>query len=75
MMTATDQRQDLYQLAEEHGWQRKEHDRVDIYQRGPKQVHVLWRGTSAISGGSRYEDFMMESYTRDLGTIRGWLTK
>lgn len=75
MMTATDQRQELHQLAEQNGWQRKERDRTDIYTRGPWQVHVLWQGTSAISGGSRYEDYILASYTRDLTAIQGWLTK
>jgi hypothetical protein len=74
MTTATDQRQELSQIAEQHGWQRRELDRVDIYRRDATQVHVLWRGNSAISGGSRHEDYVLLSYTRDLGRIQGWLS-
>ncbi|MEZ0364512.1 hypothetical protein ACAG26_12530 [Mycobacterium sp. pUA109] len=74
-MTAIDQRQELHRLAEEHGWQRNERDRVDIYIRGRDQVHVVWRGTEAISGGSRYEDYILGTYSRDLATVQGWLKR
>lgn len=75
MMTATDQRQELHQLAEQHGWQRREHDRIDVYARGLTQVQVVWQGSSAISGASKYEDYVLYSYTRDLTRIQGWLTQ
>lgn len=71
----TTDRQDLCQLAEQHGWQRKERDRVDIFQRGAAQVHVTWRGSSAISGGSRFDDYILETYTRDAAAIQKWLVK
>ena len=73
-VTPTDERQALSRLAEESGWQRRESDRVDIYLRGSVRVHVLWRGADAISGGSRYEDFVLQSYTRDVVKARSWLT-
>ncbi|MGH3561042.1 MAG: hypothetical protein ACRDTN_04375 [Mycobacterium sp.] len=75
MTTATDERQALSQLAEQLGWQRREHERVDVYIRGLFHVHVVWRGTSAINGGSHYEDSILLSYTRDLAKIQGWLAK
>ncbi len=76
MTTATDQRQSLRQLAEQQGWRRKELDRLDIFSRGQDHVHVLWQGTSAISGAGRYQDpsHVLLSYTRDMAKIHDWLT-
>lgn len=71
----TTDRHGLCQLAEQHGWQRKEHDRVDIFQRDTAQVHVTWRGSSEISGGSRFDDYILGSYTRDVSAVEGWLQK
>lgn len=73
-MTATDERQAVNELAAQSGWQRNEHDRVNVYLRGSACVHVVWRGAGAISGGSRYDDEVLSSYTRDLAKIQGWLT-
>ena len=74
-MTATDERQDLKQLAEELGWRHRDSDRNDIYSRGSTRIQVLWRGTSAISGVSLYRDDVLTSYTRDLATAKGWLAR
>jgi hypothetical protein len=35
---------------------------------------VIWRGDDAISGGSRFQDDVMEQYSRDLNTVKKWLT-
>lgn len=71
----TTDRQGLCQLAEQHGWQRKERDRVDIFQRGLSQIHVTWRGSTAISGGSRFDDYILDSYSRDVAAVEKWLAK
>ncbi|CAM5698547.1 hypothetical protein MAUB1S_02782 [Mycolicibacterium aubagnense] len=55
------------------GWQRWTDDRVDVYLRGASRVRVIWRGDDAISGGSRFQDDIMENYTRELATVRAWL--
>jgi hypothetical protein len=34
---------------------------------------VIWRGDDAISGGTRFQDDIMEQYTRELDTVRAWL--
>lgn len=68
-------RQALAALTEEQGWSRRESDRVDIFLRGPSRVRVIWQGDDVISGGSRYQDDIMEQYSRDLGTVKGWLAR
>jgi hypothetical protein len=73
-MTASDERAALAQATEEAGWQRREVERVDIYLRGKSRVRVIWRGDDAISGGSRFQDDVMEQYSRDLNTVKKWLT-
>jgi hypothetical protein len=74
-MTATDERQTLADLAEVGGWHRRDVDRTDYYAKGGARVQVLWRGSSAISGGSLYHDDNMTAYSRDLATIQGWLRR
>jgi hypothetical protein len=74
-MNEVDERQALVQAAEQSGWRRRELDRTDIYFRGGTRIQVLWRGTSAISGSSLYQDDVLFSYTRDLATVSGWLAK
>jgi hypothetical protein len=74
-MTATDERTALAQATEAAGWQRREIDRTDVYLRGLSRVRVIWRGNDAISGGSRFQDDVMEQYSRDLDTVKGWLNK
>ncbi|MDT5238599.1 MAG: hypothetical protein QOG79_888 [Mycobacterium sp.] len=73
-MTASDERTALAQATEEAGWRRREVERVDIYLRGKSRVRVIWRGDDAISGGSRFQDDVMEQYSRDLNTVKKWLT-
>ena len=70
-----DERQGLSQLAEQSGWQRRDIDHVDVYLRGPTRIRVIWRGASAISGASLYHDDILTTYTRDLPTVSGWLTR
>jgi hypothetical protein len=74
-MTATDERQTLAELAEAGGWNRRNVDRTDYYAKAGVRVHVIWQGTEAISGGSLYHDDILTTYTRDLGTIKGWLRR
>ena len=68
------ERQALAQFTEEKGWSRRVVGRVDVYVRGVARVRVIWRGDDAISGGSRYHDDGMEQYTRDLASVKGWLS-
>jgi hypothetical protein len=74
-MTATDERQTLADFAETAGWHRRNVERTDYYAKGGARVQVLWQGTAAISGGSLYHDDTLTAYTRDLGTVQGWLRR
>jgi hypothetical protein len=74
-MTATDERQDLHQFAEDLGWRYRDSDRTDIYSRGTTRIQVLWRGKSAISGASLYRDDVLMSYTRELATAKEWMAR
>ncbi|HYZ69822.1 MAG TPA: hypothetical protein VE666_18825 [Mycobacterium sp.] len=74
-MAATDERQSLADLAEAGGWHRRDVDRSDYYAKGGARVHVLWRGTTAVSGGSLYHDDVLMAYSRDLATVQGWLRR
>ncbi|MHA3021481.1 hypothetical protein ACXPWS_14625 [Mycobacterium sp. BMJ-28] len=73
-MSDANAREQLAALTEEHGWSRREVDRVDVYLRGAARVRVIWAGDD-LSGSSRYQDDVMEQYSRDLGTVQGWLTR
>lgn len=68
-----DERSALAESTATNGWQRRVDDRVDIYLRGPQRVRVIWQGDEAISGASRFQDDIMENYTRELGTVRAWM--
>lgn len=74
-MTATDERQTLADFAASAGWQRRNVERTDYYAKGGARVQVVWQGTEAISGGSLYHDDILTAYTRELGTIQGWLRR
>jgi hypothetical protein len=74
-MTATDERQTLADFAETAGWHRRNVERTDYYAKGGARVQVLWQGMAAISGGSLYHDDVLTAYTRDLGTVQGWLRR
>ena len=68
-----DERSTLAESTTGAGWQRRVDDRVDIYVRGPQRVRVIWQGDEAISGASRFQDDIMETYTRELSTVRAWM--
>jgi hypothetical protein len=68
-----DERSALAESTAGSGWQRRQDDRVDIYLRGPQRVRVIWQGDEAISGASRFQDDIMENYTRELSTVRAWM--
>lgn len=74
-MTTSDERESLSESAVQTGWHRRDSDRADYYTRAPVRVHVIWQGSSAISGGALYHDDIMMSYTRDLATVQGWLKR
>ena len=71
---AANERAALAEVSEGVGWHRRIDERVDVYVRAPFRVRVIWRGDDAISGGSRYHDDGMEQYTRDLASVKGWLS-
>ena len=73
--TTTDLRSELAEITAAAGWNRRIDDRVDIYLRGQTRVRVIWRGDDAISGASRFQDDNLETYSRDLGTVKGWLAR
>ncbi|WP_082569888.1 hypothetical protein [Mycobacterium sp. Root135] len=73
--TTTDLRSELAEITAAAGWNRRIDDRVDIYLRGQTRVRVIWRGDDAISGGSRFQDDNLETYSRDLNTVKGWLAR
>jgi hypothetical protein len=74
-MTTMDVRSELAEITAAAGWDRRIDDRVDIYLRGQTRVRVIWRGNDAISGGSRFQDDNLETYSRDLDTVKGWLAR
>jgi hypothetical protein len=73
-VTAINDRQDLYQLAEEHGWQRRELERTDMYRKGQHGVEVFFT-LDALKGGTLYDDLHLVTHTRELRTVKGWLTR
>jgi hypothetical protein len=68
-------RQELAEFTTPLGWQRRAVDRVDVYLRGETRIRVIWAGDDELSGSSRYQDDIMEQYTRELATVKGWLTR
>jgi hypothetical protein len=74
-MSTMDLRSELAEITAAAGWNRRVDDRVDVYLRGQTRVRVIWRGDDAISGGSRYQDDVLETYSRDLATVKGWLAR
>jgi hypothetical protein len=74
-MMATDERQAVAELADLGGWERRDVERTDYYAKGIVRVQVIWQGTEAISGGSLYHDDILNTYTRDLGTVKSWLKR
>jgi hypothetical protein len=74
-MADTDERQAFSALAEETGWTRRVADRNDYFDKGIVRVHVVWTGDTAISGGTLYHDDIMQSFSRELPTVQGWLKR
>jgi hypothetical protein len=74
-MAGSNERAALAELSEGVGWHRRVDERVDVYVRGLVRVRVIWQGDDAISGGSRFQDDNMESYSRDFATVKGWLAR
>ena len=74
-MSTPDLRSELAETTAAAGWNRRVDDRVDVYLRGMTRVRVIWQGNDAISGGSRYQDDALETYSRDLDTVKGWLSR
>ncbi|MDT5151326.1 MAG: hypothetical protein QOI01_3059 [Mycobacterium sp.] len=74
-MTTTDLRSELAEITAAAGWNRRVDERVDVYLRGQTRIRVIWQGDDAISGGSRYQDDALETYSRDLATVKGWLAR
>jgi len=74
-VTTTDLRSELAETTAAAGWSRRIDGRVDIYLRGETRVRVIWRGDDAISGGSRFQEDNLETYSRDLNTVKGWLAR
>ncbi|MBX7434510.1 hypothetical protein JDV09_20755 [Mycobacterium sp. Y57] len=74
-MVDTDERRAFSALAEETGWHHRVADRSDYFDKGIVRVHVVWRGDTAISGGTLYHDDIMQSYSSDIATVQGWLKR
>lgn len=74
-MTITDERHEIGQLAESGGWLHRDLDRVDVYQRGPNRIRVVWQGQTTLSGATLYQDDIMTTYTRELSTLSSWLKR
>lgn len=74
-MTTTDERHEISQLAESGGWLHRDLDRVDVYQRGPNRIRVVWQGQTTLSGATLYQDDIMTTYTRELSTLSSWLKR
>ena len=73
MTTEVTARAALAADCEAAGWQRRIDDRVDLYLRGDNRVRVIWQGDDTLNGGSRFIDGIMETYSRELRIIKGWL--
>lgn len=74
-MVDTDERQAVSALAEKTGWNHRVAERSDYFDKGVVRIHVVWQGDAAISGGTLYHDDLMQTYTKDLSTIQGWLKR
>jgi hypothetical protein len=77
MMTATDERRTVSQLADERDWRRRVggEGRADIYNRGTVRIRATWQGDDKLSGAALFHDEMYESYTRDVNTLRAWFRR
>ncbi|HEX7323441.1 MAG TPA: hypothetical protein VF299_11040 [Mycobacterium sp.] len=75
MTTTADDREALAQLAEQLGWERKAHERVDVYVRGLVHVHAIWRDNNVLNGGAHYDDGILQAHSTDLTKVQTWLAK
>ena len=74
-MSTPDLRSQLAEATAAAGWHRRIDDRVDVYLRGLTRVRVIWQGNDAIRRGSRYQEDALETSSRDLDTVKGWLSR
>ena len=74
-MVDTDERQTVAAVAEAAGWNHRVAERSDYFDKGVVRIHIVWRGDSAISGGSLYHDDLLQTYSNDLATVTGWLKR
>jgi hypothetical protein len=74
-MTGIVERDEVSEIAEQAGWQRRDSDRLDYYSRRPERILVIWQGNEAISGGALYRDGVLMALTRELDTVKGWLKR
>lgn len=74
-MTAIVERAEVFELAAQAGWQRRDADPSDYYTRQLDRVRVIWQGTDAISGGALYRDGILMATTRELDTVKSWLDR
>ncbi len=74
-MVDTDERRAVSALAEQAGWHHRVADRSDYFTKGIVRIHVVWQGDAAISGGTLYHDDLMQTYTKELPTVQGWLKR
>lgn len=73
-MSATNDRQELSEIAEQSGWERRQLDRTDFYRRGARKVEILFTADK-LNGGTLYDDVHLLTHTRDRATIESWLTR
>jgi hypothetical protein len=74
-MAASNERSALAEVSKDRGWSRHVDERVDVYSRGLTRVRVIWRGEDFITGGSKFSDELMETYSSDPATVKGWLAR
>jgi hypothetical protein len=74
-MVDTDERKAVSALAEEAGWNHRTAERSDYFDKGVVRIHIVWHGDTAISGGTLYHDDLLQTYSKDLSTVRGWLKR
>ncbi len=73
-MSATNDRQELSEIAEQSGWKRRKLDRTDFYRRGARKVEILFTADK-LNGGTLYDEVSLLTHTRERATIESWLTK
>lgn len=74
-MVEIDERKAVATVAQETGWHHRIADRSDYFDKGAVRVHIVWCGDTAINGGTLYHDDIMQTYSRDLATVQGWLKR